>query len=299
MLKYAWQLAAVGYKDNSENYRKKQQYKIVFNVLVSPYFSKNWFKMLQSDIFKEIFKVRPQLYIKPYRPYICTSWSKQKRIEILQNSYKILQTKPQLYKKLIIDNQDIILSKFILADGREYIVKFGYNFRFRKEGEFVLLFETTDDLSEKQIVALAFSFDFTETEDIKILIGCIQGRQNNKELKSLQKLMFGLRPKSFILYTLQWFGELFDIKKIYGITDKRQAHRQKHFINIPWIHSISFNYDKFWEESEGVKVDENWYQLPLQVQLKDINEIKSKKRSMYRKRYALLDEIKNAINEYN
>ncbi|EFY1204678.1 virulence factor VirK, partial [Shigella flexneri 2a] len=49
-------------------------------------------------------------------------------------------------------------------------------------------------------------------------------------------------------------------------------------------------YSDFWESVAG-KTCGDWYKLPTQVVRKPLSNIASKKRSEYRKRYALLDYI--------
>ena len=51
-----------------------------------------------------------------------------------------------------------------------------------------------------------------------------------------------------------------------------------------------------WEESGGVVCsDERFFNIPLEEYRKPIEEIKSQKRSQYRKRYELLDQYEQEI----
>ena len=54
------------------------------------------------------------------------------------------------------------------------------------------------------------------------------------------------------------------------------------------------NYDEFWQENGAQRGDKYW-QLPLQVEQRPLEEIQSKKRSMYRKRYQLFEQIEQGI----
>jgi uncharacterized protein VirK/YbjX len=60
------------------------------------------------------------------------------------------------------------------------------------------------------------------------------------------------------------------------------------------------DYNGFWESLSGQRNKKNDYELPLTIKRKDIEEVTSKKRSEYRKRYLLLDDLKsnleNALN---
>ena len=56
------------------------------------------------------------------------------------------------------------------------------------------------------------------------------------------------------------------------------------------------SYDEFWETLDGKKRSTFCWQLPLEMARKSLDEIASKKRAEYRRRFELLDEIKTAIN---
>jgi len=57
-----------------------------------------------------------------------------------------------------------------------------------------------------------------------------------------------------------------------------------------------FNYDEFWQENQGVYHAPYW-RLPLEIERKPLEDIVSKKRSMYRKRYEMLDSLANDIRQ--
>jgi uncharacterized protein VirK/YbjX len=58
---------------------------------------------------------------------------------------------------------------------------------------------------------------------------------------------------------------------------------------------IGFDYETFWQEVGGVGFDDAWYALPIDYPHKPIEEVEQKKRSLYRKRYALLNEVRAVI----
>ena len=60
---------------------------------------------------------------------------------------------------------------------------------------------------------------------------------------------------------------------------------------------ILFNYDEFWQENQG-QLNGQYWQLPLESARKPLEEIASKKRSMYRKRYEMLDEMSKNISNF-
>ena len=58
------------------------------------------------------------------------------------------------------------------------------------------------------------------------------------------------------------------------------------------------NYDQYWQESAAVLGDDGYWHLPAAPQRKEMDEIDSKKRSMYRKRYQMLDQAEAEMRAF-
>lgn len=61
--------------------------------------------------------------------------------------------------------------------------------------------------------------------------------------------------------------------------------------------SITANYDEFWESINGTKLSHMWF-LPIILERKNIEDIPSKKRSMYNSRFTLLDQMNLSIRNF-
>ena len=297
--KEGWKLATKGFENFDQKYCRKQQLKIVVYTFLYPKFSYKWFQFIKSPNFSPILNQRPVLYVKPYRPYISTKWNKKQKIKVIQDNYNFLKNKGNLLSKLLNANKvPIIIAEVQFKNDFVGYLKLGYDYRYRKEGELVLFFDC--DKLGGRIISASFSFEELKKDFWVCYIGCVQGTNINAEnsIKLLQKLMYGLRPNSFIIYTLQELASNLGCNEIYGVGNAIQAYRKKHFIHIPWIHNIHFDYNTFWEELNGKKMEKGWYKLPLIPVRKNIQDIKSKKRSMYKKRYNMLDAISSQISNF-
>ena len=60
---------------------------------------------------------------------------------------------------------------------------------------------------------------------------------------------------------------------------------------------ILSDYDDFWLTIDGKQDSNGLFILPNLIYRKSLDEIASKKRSEYRNRYALLDQLENSITE--
>ena len=78
-----------------------------------------------------------------------------------------------------------------------------------------------------------------------------------------------------------------------GIADSRQT-------KLRWKlrKRVKMNYDHFCQESGAALGSDGHWHLPAEPQRKDIADIESKKRSMYRKRYQMLDDLEAALKTH-
>ena len=177
---------------------------------------------------------------------------------------------------------------------KNYVLKLEYIYRCRKEGEIVI--SLSDDQTNERLVFAAFAVEIDRGQYI-CRIGCVQSLPVKKQLKTLQKILYGVRPKSFLIFSLQELCKQWHCSKILAVSDKLHSYRQQHFIFLPMFHKINFDYDKFWIETGGKLRNDDWFCIPSEYKRKDFKEIKSQKRSMYRKRYTLLDNVVRQIKD--
>ncbi len=287
-----WKLASDAYPNAKKTYILKQQFKIILLVLIHPQFAKQWFTTIKSPKLSPIYPYRPRLYIKPLRAYMSTQWTTYRKSKVILDTYDLLTNHPnKIFEKILTNDSNISLAKFSLKNGSFATASAGYDTRFRKEGEIVIALEC-EELGGL-ISSVAFSFEEINNGCFVCRIGCVQGNKSEKLnlSKEMQKLLYGQRPASLMLFLVQEFIKYLNIEALYGASDSIQANLQKHAIHINKFHNITFNYDKLWQESQGTLQEDGWFELPITLRKRAIDEIKSKKRLMYRKRYALQDCI--------
>ncbi|MCW9718640.1 VirK/YbjX family protein [Avibacterium sp. 21-599] len=126
----------------------------------------------------------------------------------------------------------------------------------------------------------------------KLLIASIQGpnEANSQQLvKSATKSLYGIRPMFMIVNVFKLLCQLFACELV-AIPHKNQAKYRWNDYN-----RLLFNYDDFWKENNGI-AENGYWTLPLEIERKPLEDIQSKKRSMYRKRYEMLDELETDLN---
>lgn len=290
-LQRAFQMSDEAFKDEGAKYLRKQKAKILAYCSLAPKFAEKWFKIISQEEFKPIAAKQKRLFVKPFRVYISTKWSKAQRMQCILDTYRVVQKFPPLYEAVTAPHA----VELALLQGKDFTAKLQLRTddRFRKEGELVI--DLAENDTQKIIYSLSFSFLY-KGENVHCLAGCVQGAGNEAELKAAQKNMYGIRPKSFMVFALQEVARAVACAEIWGVSNKIQAHNQKHFIHIDFLHKLNFDYNQLWAES-GAELRGDWYRIPLKYDKKPMAEIKSKKRAQYKRRYDFLDEISRQIQQ--
>lgn len=126
-----------------------------------------------------------------------------------------------------------------------------------------------------------------------LLIAVIQGPNfdGSKELvKQLTKKCHGLRPAYLMVEAMKALATVLKAKKLLGIPHKYQ--NKSRFVQSK---RYVVDYDAIFAESGGEL--QHYWQLPLAREARSMEEIPSNKRSMYRKRYAMLEQLQAAMQE--
>lgn len=126
-----------------------------------------------------------------------------------------------------------------------------------------------------------FSIHFTITLSGEIYIAGVQGHTSNEILKKLTKDFFGFRPKNLIMAFIFEMANFFKIENIYAV--KNKAHVK--------LGKFEFDYDNFWQELNGISYNRAWFKLPYNQPQKSIENIKSNKRSEFKKRELIRENI--------
>jgi uncharacterized protein VirK/YbjX len=228
-------------------------------------------------------------------PYLNNAWTVEDRLDRIARHYELLvSSSPKL---LVVDKGNPLdlfdLSKYsnkckIVIDQAPW---------FKREGELVLnLFR--EDL---RVASIAFIFGVHEGAP-SIFIGAIQGihsgvssEQSLLIYKNLTKDFEGLRPRSLLLDILRTLGITVGMTRLFAISDENRHHRHKYF-GAAGLSKLATTYDQIWIEHGGVPSSvPGFFEIPLHAVRRTPDEIPSKKRSMYKRRYEILDEIEKEV----
>jgi uncharacterized protein VirK/YbjX len=230
-------------------------------------------------------------------PYIHKDWDADRRFASITKHYALLKNLPSFLDvsngepKIIVNLGAYSENTSIILDKPSWFVR---------EGEIVLnIF--LDDL---RVMSLAFCLGQDNNETI-LYVGGIQGIHNGiasdkslKTIKQLTKNFHGLRPRSFVITILKMIALKIGATKILAIDQTHRHHWHPYFKSSAKSLSLT-NYDEIWKEHEGIACKDGFYLLKPSKAHKDLREIESKKRSQYRKRYEMLDDVAHKISQLN
>ena len=128
---------------------------------------------------------------------------------------------------------------------------------------------------------------------MELRIGSLHGAVGMlRTYRDLTKHFFGYRPKNLVLYTLRMVARKLQAERIQAISNSGFFTNN----HLRLDRKLQTSLNEFWQESGGeISADPRFFDLPLAEPRKRIEETKSHKHTLYRKRFALLDEIDRLI----
>lgn len=130
-----------------------------------------------------------------------------------------------------------------------------------------------------------------------LMIGSIQGGNdaNIKHIiKTTTKALHGLRPQQFMVYLLQLIADHIGIQ-LYAINNQFHAHMRVYDRLTRKKQLFHTDYDLLWQSMGATQDKRSYWLLPKPPEYKDMADISSKKRAMYKRRYTMIDDLKMVI----
>jgi uncharacterized protein len=231
---------------------------------------------------------RPELVGIVIWPYVCSSWSAKTRLRRIEEHFKVIETMgpsldfPVSQALLLLDLGEVVPNLKVVLDQPKW---------FAREGLLVInLF-----ISDVRVYSLAFSFAF-ESNHIVAYVGAIQGVDTEgilDDYKYLTKALHGMRPRDFLVEVFRILGRCAGVSRIFAVSDAKRQHRSSYFDAEK--SRVFVDYNGIWSERGGVQDSEDFFVLSLETPMKNLDDVPSKKRAMFRRRYELLQAIEKRI----
>lgn len=140
-----------------------------------------------------------------------------------------------------------------------------------------------------------FTISFGWVEQSTLMLGCVQGPPREIDglscVRQLTDAAHGLRPAHLLMFILRVCAQRWEVRQLIGVDEANQVKGR-------WNHRATerhFDYAAFWGAASGTPTpDGNWW-LPVDVPARPIEDVPTKRRAMYRRRYVMLDSLLNAV----
>lgn len=286
-----YKLIVGNFSRNIDFYKFKTRFKFLTRGLLTLPYTLQWLEFLNNSTeYRDFLFRNPSISSKLHRPYMAKSISLKERLSILVFHYNFQK---QIFST---EQQHDLLSKQLLElailtgkDAKKYRITLSQNLIFQKEGELLLQVH----LENRALFAISFSFYQLAEEKPILMVGGLQGLVRGDDhslIREATKFCYGLFPKKLLCEALMEFANQLGINSVYLVCDNAHIYKSWRYRK-----ELSADYDSVWCELGASKINEQFYELRYPIVHKSIDELESKKRSEYRKRLALFDELKNKM----
>ena len=245
----------------------------------------------ENPLFQDIAVHYPAVFSQAIRPIFYRNSTFRERETLIKEHYLFM--KERFTEEAI---RAIYLGEGFTLWNAEYqdknlALRLNYQISELKEG----LMTVELDIDEDTVYQVVFWFASGPKDKTVLWIGALQGAAGgSKTIRDLTRHFFAYRPKNLIIYALRTIASRLGIEEIYAVSNygfydsNLPQHKQK----------LKSSLDSLWQETGGeITKDSRFYKLPITELRKSLEEVGSQKRNLYRKRFAMLDEISGTIVE--
>lgn len=267
--------------------------KFALRSLVFPVATFNYLdKLANMPCLAQLLKMQGLLPAKPHRPYLCAGFSVAQRAQALLDHYTLItQLDNVKLRQLLLSPATSVLARFSGKNNEAFVIKCNPGL-FDREGEITL----TLHYQTMMIASLSFSV-IQENGRRTLFIGGLQGPRKDISgdvIREATKAAHGLFPKRLLMEVASILARQCDVQTICAVGDTTHVFRRlryRHSKNAKFFAS----YSEFWLAIGGEERSDGLFTLPLRMVRKNLDEITSKKRAEYRRRYALLDTLEAQV----
>ena len=250
-----------------------------------------WFAFLDEPVIRPFVQANPRLAFRPMGTYMSRRWDWSRRFKVIRDTYVFVNAKGGVFQEAMLREAGLLLARIPLEKAGTLNLRMRADAQFRKEGEIGVCLEL-DGLAGS-VSSFACSLE-RGPAGWTCFVGALQGRKGGDEetIKLATKAMHGLRPKALMVFAAQEVARSLRVAHLLGVGNDIHVARGR--ILGPGK-KILFDYDDLWTEAGGERQPDGWFRLPLKAARRTGDEIKPNKRSMYAKRYALMDGLSRQI----
>ncbi|QGG08815.1 VirK/YbjX family protein [Enterobacter cancerogenus] len=238
----------------------------------------------------QMLRVQPGLPCRLHRPWLTVNMDRARALASINWHYQAMSRHlPAALLNGYLSNQGATLLTLTGKDEQQFTVRLCADAFLDKEGEATLAF-----CDHQHTVLAEMTFTLCEFNGKSTLfIGGLQGAKAHVPHELIQgatKACHGLFPKRLLVEAAMTLGAAFPVEQIIAVSNATHIYRSWRYRKKKEGKLLA-DYDSFWRSIGGQPQDDGNFALPLTMPRKPMEEIASKKRSEYRRRYELLDSL--------
>lgn len=141
-----------------------------------------------------------------------------------------------------------------------------------------------------------YSIGFGFTDEHTLLMGNVQGPSLKDEglerIRDVTHAAHGMRPPHLLVHALRVLAAHWGATSLQGVDPDNHVKGRWNLRNS----RLRFDYRGFWEEHAATREAAGNWSLPLDTSLRPLEEVATKRRAMYRRRYAMLEALQLAVS---
>lgn len=243
----------------------------------------------QNELLAKVAEEYPFVYEQPTRAFFYRNSTFDERVELLEQHMRFIQMHFKKEVFLGLYNRQAYPLWESKDESGHLCFELWYNPGQRKEGILSIVLRLDEYYLYQMMIWIAPNKD----GEWSLWIGAMQG-PNMANAKDVIRRCHSYRTKNFILHVTQEVAKALGLVHIYAVTNYGYYANT----HMRMEKKLKTSFGDFWEESGGHPCeDKRFYELPMTEARKTMEEIPTRKRNYYRKRYALLDEVDASVAE--
>jgi uncharacterized protein VirK/YbjX len=228
----------------------------------------------------------PLLPARSGQPYLNALWSLDERMRVLKTHYGLLTQARVLAFPLdasvvLASLDDIEPELKLVLDKPKW---------FANEGEVALnLFS-----GGERLYSLLFTLGEVDGKRVAY-VGALQGSSVVDAVdryRNITRAAHGMRPRDLLFTAFRMLCLELGVERILAVSDRANVIRSGYFQNVTMMFA---NLDDIWVEYGGVLGEDGFFEISPQLRLRELDEIPSRKRAMYRRRYDMLHSMQARV----
>ncbi|MBI3714174.1 MAG: DUF535 family protein [Burkholderiales bacterium] len=261
--------------------------RLVIRSLMSLKASVLWFEYVRQSQLRNYISCEPNLLEAVHRPFFDHRICALERSHFLRSHFDsmAMHFSCELFQDVLLTRQ-VTLANLIGKNGEVFDVVLLREDAYKREGGMSLGLS----LNGKRLLCLTFSMVKLQHE-LLIKVGGLQAsnEQGRSSIKQATQALHGIQPRLLLIEALRTIAAAMQCQQIECVALENHIHKAWRYRFKKTIHA---EYDQLWELAGGQRNLNGNFSIPLKLIERSIEDRPSNKRSEYRRRAAILNEMR-------